>query len=286
MGRFAAQVSVDTNDLIDASSIGWSDVIGAIVAVIVGFALGGIARRLTKRALRRFPDMTEGFATIAARMVGWLVVLLGIVVGALLLGFNTGPMVIFLVIIGAVLFLSGRSLVENFGAGVILQTRAPFRLGDQIVHSDHTGVVMEINGRTTIIETPDGKTVHIANGDILRDPIVNLTAQGQRRSDVTVGVEYGTDLDRARAIIEAAVVANDGVFADPEPEVYAAQFGDSSIDFVVRYWHAPMIRDGYVVTDAVTRSIDRALKVDGIVIAFPQRVIWHGDGSGDQETDQ
>ena len=66
--------------------------------------------------------------------------------------------------------------------------------------------------------------------------------------------------------------------ADPEVEVFVEEFDDSSINFLVRFWHDPEIRAGFVVRDEVSRAIKAALDDAAIVIAFPQRVLWWGDG--------
>ena len=68
--------------------------------------------------------------------------------------------------------------------------------------------------------------------------------------------------------------ANDG----EQVEAYVVQYADSSIDFLVRFWHASDILSGFTVTDEVGRAINRSLKANGIVIAFPQRDVHFQPG--------
>jgi small-conductance mechanosensitive channel len=200
------------------------------------------------------------------------------------MGFDTAPIVLVLLIAAVVVVLSGRALLENYGASLILQVRSPFEPGDQIQSGDYRGEVVEINGRTVVIATMDGKEVHIPNSTVVSNAIVNLTTRGRRRSRLDVGVEYGTDLGQARRVLTDTVTGVPGVLDDPAPEVFVTEFDDSAINFAVRYWHEPTIRDGFVVTDDVARAIDVALAAAGIVIAFPQATLWWGDaGSHDSE---
>ena len=120
---------------------------------------------------------------------------------------------------------------------------------------------------------------------MLGNPIVTLTAHAHRRSELVVGVEYGTDLDRTKQVLEAAVAAATGVESDPAPEAYVMEYAESSIGFLVRFWHASDILSGYVVTDQAARAINRSLKEHGIVIAFPQRTLWWGNQDDPEQPD-
>ncbi len=109
----------------------------------------------------------------------------------------------------------------------------------------------------------------------LRD-IDNLSEQGARRTDVPVGVAYGTDLQVAHRALAKAVEGVDEVHDHPSPEVLLVGFGESSIDFVVRYWHAPTIAAFWKARSDVTFAVEEALATEGITIPFPQRTLWWG----------
>ena len=220
------------------------------------------------------------------KVTGWAIVLLAFVYALSIVGFDTAPIVLALVVIGIILFLSGRSLAENFGAGLVLQTRAPFEMGDQITSVDYTGTVLEITARTVLLETIDGRRVHIPNGTVLGNPIVNLTTLGARRTTVEVGLAYGTDLDSARGAMLETVRGVGGVLADPAPDVLVRSFDDSAITFHVRYWHEPTIGNERLVTDEVIRAVDQTVKAHGMTIAFPQRTLWWGTGSAEDDRPQ
>jgi small-conductance mechanosensitive channel len=127
------------------------------------------------------------------------------------------------------------------------------------------------------IDTVDVRQVHIPNRKVLNDVVVNLTRNGRRRTTIEVGVEYGTDLDAAARALLDAVGGCERALTNPPSEAFVAEYGDSSIDFDLRFWHEPTIWEQHAAVDEVIRSVNRVFGERGIVIAFPQRVIWYGD---------
>jgi len=190
------------------------------------------------------------------------------------LGFQSQPVLLILLVVAVLIFFASRPLLESFTAGLIIQARGPFGVGDLIQHEDYLGIVKETNGRTTIIVTPEGQTVAIPNISMLKAPITNLTAEGARRTTVNVGVAYGTDLDAALTVVTSAITGLDLVLDDPEPTIGIISYEDSAIRIQVWCWHLPSMMDEFLARDQIIRSIDRALRDAHIVIAFPQRDVW------------
>lgn len=266
------------DELIDTRSVtGW-DYLWAALTVTVAFFVAWLVKRFLKGSLSTVHGIPPRIAGLVTTATTWAIRLLGIVFALPFLGVDIGPVVIFIIVILALLVIAGRVILENFGAGLLLQTRAPFEIGDEVMTMDYEGTVEEVNGRAVVILTPAGERITIPNSTVLNNPITTLTAERSRRSELVVGVEYGTDLDRAKQVLEAAVAEAPGVIAEPAAEAHVIEYGDSSIDFLVRYWHPADIQSGYVVTDEVARAINRSLRNHGIVIAFPQRTLWWGEG--------
>jgi small-conductance mechanosensitive channel len=189
------------------------------------------------------------------------------------------------VVVVAVLVVMGRPLMENIGASVVLQAEAPFQIGDIVEVLGETGVVGEISGRTTAIDTLDGRRIRIPNHQVLNGPIANLTERRGRRSNLRVGVEYGTDLDRARTVILTAIADTETVLPEPAPEALVTEFGDSAVTFLLWFWHEPVANGTFRVVDEVARAVDRALRREGIVIPLPQRVVRRAHPDADGEND-
>ena len=171
--------------------------------------------------------------------------------------------------------------MENFSTGLVLQGAPMFDAGDEIITEAGMGRVIEITGRTVLIDTPDGETLHVPNRLVIQDAVTNLTAPGKRRSSLTVGVAYGTDLDVAkRAIVDAAERCST-TLRRPPPEALFNKFGDSSIVFQLLFWHEPTILERLRAIDNVGLSIVNVFAERGIVIAFPQRTLWWGEAGSD-----
>lgn len=265
-------------ELIDTSAVTAWDIAWAVLTLVGGALVARMVRAVTRRMLRQVTQVPEAAVNLMTKVAGWMVMLLAVMLALPFLGVDTGPIVIVILLLAAIAALSGRVLLENFGAGVILQSEAAFGPGDEIVTNDCVGRVTEVSSRSVKIDAIDGRILVVPNVAVLAGPLVNLTGRPGRRTELTVGLEYGTDLDVARDVLRTAAQSAEGVLVTPPVDVFVTRFGESSIDFLVWFWHASDVRSGHAVTDAVVRGIDRACRGHGLTIAFPQRTLWWGEG--------
>ncbi len=241
--------------------------------VLTSIAVAVAANRLARSVLSRMHGSGMA-AIITARLIGYLLVLVGLVYALNTLGVRVGPLLGALGLGGLVLALALQKVVENFVGALILQTRRPFTVGDTVTLGDQTGVVTDIDSRTTVLLGLDGTMVRIPNGTVLASTIVNLTRSPIRRSELTVGVAYDTNLDIATATLNEALPRVQRVLRDPAPLVVLRGFGSSSIDFTIFYWHASDIPSELSAKHDLMLAIHHAFADDQITIAFPQVVVW------------
>jgi small conductance mechanosensitive channel len=248
------------------------------VLVFVGAVLLAVVLR---RALVRFVDREADrhLGRVLGRFLSVVVVGVGVLFALDALGVKIGPLLGALGVGGIALAFAAQDILQNFIAGVLLQVRHPFRLGDQIQSGDYEGTVDDINLRTTELTTYDGLTVYLPNAEVLKHAIVNYTRTPFSRTELVVGVAYSTDLDRARAVILDALAKTPEVAERPAPEAWVFQFGESSIDIAVRYWHPADIASRWRVRNAVALNVKKAFDRADITIPFPQRTLWFGPGS-------
>lgn len=264
---------------IDTTSLTVWDFVWAVAIVAGSFLLAAGARRLVRRSLKRFEGIPDTYVLLIARATGWFVIVIGIIYALGVLGVDLGPAVIALLLVAAIAFFAGRTLLENFGAGLVLQGTSMFELGDQIQTNAGTGTVHEITGRTVVLRTPDGKEINVPNTVVTNEAVTNLTKLGQRRSTIPVGVAYGTDLEEARRVIQQAAASTEAAIAEPPPEALVNEFGDDAITINLRFWHDPTMLGEQRAIDQVARRIAVDLAEAGIEIAFPQRTLWWGSSS-------
>lgn len=247
------------------------------IILVVAIVASRAVKFVLKRALARRWD--TAVVDLLARLAGYAIVAFGVIYALEQLGVQVGPLLGALGIVGIALAFALQDILENFVAGLLLQIRRPFSYGDQISSGDIQGTVESIDARSVTVVTPDGETVYLPSSQVITGAIYNHTERGERRSSIAIGVAYGSDLDRVKAAFVDAVTGLEAVHDSPSPEALFTGFGDSSIDFVVRFWHRPSIADSWAAQDAVGLALDKAAADAGIEIPFPQRVITRADGS-------
>lgn len=279
------QSDVDTDALSELSEalsdggLGPWDWGTAGIVLLAGIVVSRLVKWGTVKMFQRRLD--QALAVLIGRLTAYAIVTVAFVYALDSLGVAIGPVLGALGIVGIALAFALRDILENFVAGILLQLQRPFTYGDQIAVNEHEGTVRDIGTRLVTVVTPAGETVKIPSATVIKADVNNYTEQGLRRTTLPVGVAYGTDLLRAQEVLAAAVTSAEGVVESPPYEVLLDGFGDSSIDFVVRFWHLPTIADYWQVKSNVAFAVDRALAEAGITIPFPQRTVWWGDPPGD-----
>jgi small conductance mechanosensitive channel len=260
----------DLADRFSNLSFTLGDALLALGIITLAWLLSRQARRATRRATARLAGISDDLGNFGARMAGYLVLFVGVGVALSVLGVQIQPVLTAAILVGVVLVLALRGIADNFAAGVVIQSRRPVRLGDEIDAAGFLGTVTELNSRSVVIRTYDGKTVHISNRQLLDGPIVNHSVAGLRRSEVEVRVSAaGVDPALTRALIDTAT-GTDGVLPDPTPVVVVTAVDHERVTMTVRFWHPPT--DGTSVTSAVIASLSAHLREAGrtaTVIAPP-----------------
>lgn len=214
-------------------------------------------------------------------MIGYLIFLIGLVYALNSLGVRVGPLLGALGLGGLVLALALQKFVENFVGALILQTRRPFTVGDTVELDGRVGVVTDVDSRTVVMRGLDGSMIRVPNGSVLADSIVTLTREPYRRSELAVGVAYDTNLEDATAVLRDAAERAQPDANSPSPQVVLREFGASSIDFSILFWHPSDVPSEYQARHDLMLTVHHALADAGITIAFPQLVVWPSHDADD-----
>ncbi|MCF7918649.1 MAG: mechanosensitive ion channel [Candidatus Cloacimonetes bacterium] len=180
-------------------------------------------------------------------------------------------MTAFVTILGAMGLAVGLSLqgsLANFAGGVLINFLKPYKIGDFIETGGIMGTVKEISIFNTILNTPDNKRIILPNSNVSNNNITNYSAEKLRRVDFVFGVDYNTDIEKAKGIIAAVAAEHPKALADPAPFIRTGKFAASSIDITVRIWaEAVNYWDLYFdIMEQVKAAFDKA----EIVIPFQQ----------------
>ncbi len=255
-------------------------------AVVVFALLLFLARGLrfvAEKALAR--SSNRGAATAIGRLLYVAMVALAILIAVTIAfpSMTPGRLISVLGVGGIAIGFAFKDIFQNLLAGILLLWRHPFRVGDEITTGEFTGTVEAIEARATFIRTYDGRRVIIPNGDVYTKPVIVISAYDVLRSEYDVGIGYGDDLARAKAIALDAVRSVDGVLADPAPDVLVWELGESSKNIRLRWWTKPARGEVLLVRDAVLKGVAEAIAGAGMDLPFPTQVVLLHDQT--EETD-
>ncbi|MDG5818905.1 mechanosensitive ion channel domain-containing protein [Natronococcus sp. A-GB7] len=175
--------------------------------------------------------------------------------------------------ITAIVALTARETLAAMLAGFVLLFSRPFHVGDWIEVNETTGIVTDVTIFTTKIQTFDDKHVLVPNDEVTSSQLTNYSRNNQLRVEVEVGVDYDTDVSRARGIIVEAVEDCEIVKDSPNPQVVTKAFGDSSILLECHVWISnPTKRRTHDARTAVIEAVADAFDREDISIPYPHRV--------------
>ena len=166
-----------------------------------------------------------------------------------------------------------QEILANFVSGIILLLEQPIRVGDIVTVDGSTGVVSKMQIRATTVTNWDRQELVIPNKDLGTGKLLNWTLSNViNRVVINVGVAYGSDANQVRDILLGVVCSHPEVLEDPLPLVTFEQFGDSSLNFVIRCY-LPTLEKRLSTIHELHAAIGDALKAADIEIPFPQRDI-------------
>ncbi|HET9226778.1 MAG TPA: mechanosensitive ion channel family protein [Thermoanaerobaculia bacterium] len=247
----------------------------AVLTVVLFWLIARGARNVVKRLLHRVSH-SEQVNYLLSQTVYIAVLAAGtfIALGILGLQKTVASLLAGAGIIGLALGFAFQDIAANLMAGIYLSVRRPFRRGHLIKAQDYFGIVQEVNLRWTEILTQQGQLVLIPNRQVFENPIMNYTSRGTRRVDISLGVSYSDDLEKARRVAIEAVSAVPGRLPDRDVELFYEELAKSSVDFTVRFWIPFEAQKDYLAarSDAIIR-IKQAFDANGVTIPFPTRTL-------------
>lgn len=251
------------------------------IALFVLFATWGaakMARRAVHELLRRgeFRGTLVGLFETLAGVLMWTV---GVMIASSIIfpGITPANLLAVLGLGSVAVGFAFKDIFENFLAGILIMLRKKMNIGDVIECESVQGRVEQITLRDTYLRHLSNELVLVPNAYLFKNPLKILTDAPLRRHEVEVGVAYDVDLDEAVKVITDAVAGVEVVDTERPVEVFAKEFGDNSINFLVRWWAGSTPVQAHASRDKVVRAIKRALDDAGMEIPFPQRTLWFRD---------
>jgi small-conductance mechanosensitive channel len=278
MNELIQTVNASAMELV-ASAI---QLIPALLAAIVILLVTRYSLRPVRRLTRAIGEkLTENLSLqlLALQIVTVGVWMVGILAASIVLfpGLALGDIIALLGLSSVAIGFAFQDIFKNFLAGILLLVDQPFQVNDQIVVTDYEGTVKNIAIRATEVETYQGELVVIPNSILFTNSVQVMTQNPSRRTDLAIGLDYNTPLEPARDLLQRAVDQVEGVLASPTPEVDIVGFGDSAIDFVVRYWTRPHIAIVRRTQTRVMVALKAACDQADFNIPYPIRTTYFFD---------
>jgi potassium efflux system protein len=247
---------------------------GILLALVAGNVLAAWTRRLL-----RARESPQGVQFAVAKIVRYAVIAVGALAGVNAMGFRLDALLAASAVLAVGIGFGLQNIAQNFISGLILLIEQPVRHGDFVKVGGTLGTVDDIGLRATHIVTRDEVTIIVPNSALITGEVVNHSRPTTNmRIRVTVGVAYGSDMDRVRSAILGVAKENLNVLASPAPELRLEDFGDSGLALALLCWIAHP-RDDLRVGSALRFAIDQAFRRDGIAIPFPRRDVHvHAEG--------
>lgn len=242
--------------------------LGAAVIFIVGLVVAVQVGKVLQRWLGK-KDLEPPVRILIVRVVRLLVMGMTLMLVAAKVGVDIAPLIAGLGVAGVGIGLALQGVLGNLMAGLLIIFTKPFRVGEYIEIHGVNGQVHAIELFSVILVHGDRSRVVIPNRKIIGEILHNYG--NIRQLDVSVGVAYTTDLNKALNVVNAVLARIPMVLKDPAPMVGVAGFGDSAITISVKPW--TKVADFGPAAAAVNQAIVEEFRKQGVAIPFPQREI-------------
>lgn len=251
----------------------WALVKGAILLTFLLWLAGAIGHLLDRR-LSGNRDLTPSMQVLIGKIVKITLVAIAFFVALTAIGVNLTALAVFSGAVGLGLGFGLQKVVSNLVSGIIILLDKSIKPGDVISLGETFGWITTLRSRYVSVVTRDGREYLIPNEDFVTQQVINWSFSSRNiRLEITFGVSYGSDPHQVREIAIDATKAVERVARSPEPVCHVSEFGDSSINFVLRFWIQDPERGVANVRGQVFLALWDAFKEAGIEIPYPHREI-------------
>ncbi|WP_432411321.1 mechanosensitive ion channel family protein [Rasiella sp. SM2506] len=247
----------------------------AILVIILFFILAKFIKNILLRILRKHMA-NRSVRRVIAKMVYGAVLLIGffLTLGILDLDKALTSILAGAGVVALAIGLALQGTLSNTFSGVMLSFLPNIRIGDFIETSDHAGFVHEISLRNLVLRQPDNKYVIMPNSKFIEEPFVNYSLEPRGRISVTSRLAYGSDLRAVKQLVIQTIGTSFPQQEGERIEFYYTEFGDSSINFMVRFWIDYTKKSQmYAAQDEAILVINDLCAKNGIEIPFPIHTI-------------
>jgi len=244
-----------------------------VVVTVIVVLLSRVVRYLLRTRVLSHSKLDVGQQYAIARIVSYVVLVLGLLIGVETVGINLNSLVVIAGALGVGIGLGLQNIANDFVSGLIILAERPIQIGDRIDLGNNTvGKVVRIGARATHVLTNDNIMVIVPNSNFVTNRVVNWTHIDPRvRLRLVIGVGYSSDPHVVEKLLLEIANENPNVLKDPAPSVAFKEFGESSLNFELRVWAGDMAHRPGNLESQLNFAIWDKFKKNGIELPFPQR---------------
>ena len=247
-------------------------VIKATVLLLLTLWIANAVGDFLERKMRSVADLTPSIQVLIGKLIRLVLITFAVLIVLSTVGIDFSSLAFFSGAIGVGLGFGLQKIVSNLVSGIILLADKSIKPGDVITVGDSFGWVGSMGARYTSVVTRDGREYLIPNEDFVTQRVINWSySNDEVRLDVEFGVAYASDPHRVIALALEAVNAAERVLPAPPPVCHLKGFGNSSLDFILRFWIRDPVDGLTNVRGKVLLALWDVFKREGIEIPFPQR---------------
>ena len=252
------------------------NIVLAILVFVLVIMLSRLIRKWALRLLGR-TKLRSAMQNLVAQIISVFVVLLGLlfVLGILNLDKTLNALLTGAGVAGLAVGLALQGALANTFAGIVISYIKLLKFGDWVKSNGYEGEVVDIDLSSVTIKQADNNLVYLPNKLVIENPIINYSTTAQSRVMLSCGVAYGSDLEFVRDLTVKTITQTfDAVTKQEEVIFLFTEFGDSAINFEVRFWIDST--SGLEIARAKSQAIieiKKAFDANGITIPFPIRTL-------------
>jgi small-conductance mechanosensitive channel len=246
---------------------------GLIMAFVLIW-LAVLVSRLVERRILSTPDLAPATQVLLSKLFRIGVLTGAIVIALDLTGIDLTALAVFSGAVGLGIGFGLQKVVSNLISGFILLTDKSIKPGDVITLGETFGWINKLNARYVSVITRDGREFLIPNEDLITNQVINWSYSDKNiRLEIKFGVSYDSDPHLVRKIAVEAATDVERVLSSPTPVCHLVEFGDSSIDFVLRFWIIDPAEGVVNIKGKVFLALWDTLKEHDVKIPYPHREV-------------
>jgi small conductance mechanosensitive channel len=235
------------------------DYLYALIVIVVTVFVASWLSKLANKTLLKFIK-NVAVRSFISKFIQYAIIIIGITAALNLIGINLAWFSVGLAIFVLMIYLTIRPLIENMGAGFLLQVRPAFSIGNRVKISDYEGQIKDITSRSTIIETDGHRLIHVPNLKVMSGPVIVYDSMPRRRSSLKLTLSLDKDIKSIEKSLIPKIMKLEGVLDVPKPTIFVTEINEDKYNVLIRWWHVSKSNHEDKTRDSIAREFFKLIK--------------------------